>query len=217
MFVAIQERVDKVTVPPDVGRIPNKILSGFSSFTSDQWKNWVIYYSLIAMGNILSTNILECWRHFVLACRILCSRQLTMEQVMLADALLLHFCRRTERIFGWKCVTPNMHLHCHLRSCIVDYGPLHGFWCYAYNGILGSMPNNNRSIEIQLTRRRVSYFLPNVQQICCAFWTSLSRTKYPWVCCRDDCFPRTLIRYVSQIHWNLILHLCSLSTVVMLH
>ena len=43
-----------------------------------------------------------------------------------------------------------------LRSCIVDYGPLHGFWCYAferYNGMLGSMPNNNRSIEIQLTSR----------------------------------------------------------------
>ena len=75
---------------------------------------------------------------------------------MLADSLLLHFCRRTERIFGWKSVTPNMHLHCHLRSCIIDYGPLHGFWCYAfecYNGVLGSMPNNNRSIEIQLTGR----------------------------------------------------------------
>ena len=63
--------MDKVTVPPDIGRISHKILSGFSSFTSDQWKNCVIYYSLIAMGNILSTNILECWHHFVLACRIL--------------------------------------------------------------------------------------------------------------------------------------------------
>ena len=49
-----------------------------------------------------------------------------------------------------------MHLHCHLRTCILDYGPLHGFWCFAferYNGILGSMPNNNRSIEMQLTGR----------------------------------------------------------------
>ena len=46
-----------------------------------------------------------------------------------------------------------MHLHSHLRSCIEDYGPLHGFWLYAferYNGILGSAPNNKRSIESQL-------------------------------------------------------------------
>ena len=46
-----------------------------------------------------------------------------------------------------------MHLHCHVKSCIEDYGPLHGFWLYAfehYNGILGSAPTNKRSIEIQL-------------------------------------------------------------------
>ena len=155
--MVIQERVDTLIVPSDIGRIPHTILSGFSSFTADQWKNWVMYYSLIALCDILllSNDVFECW-HFVLACRILCSKQLNMDQVMLGDALLLRFCRRTERLFGWQCVTPNMHLLCHLRSCIVDYGPLHSFWCYAferYNGILGYMPNNNRSIEIQLATR----------------------------------------------------------------
>ena len=121
--MVIQERVDTLIVPSDIGRIPYKMLSGFSSFTADQWKNWVMYYSLIALRDILSTDIFECWRHFVLACRILCSKQLNMDQVMLGDALL-RFYRRTERLFGWQCVTPNMQLHCHLRSCIVDYGPL---------------------------------------------------------------------------------------------
>ena len=167
-FLVVQERVDLITVPSDIGRIPYKIASGFASFTADQWKNWVIYYSLIAMRSMLSNDIFECWRHFVLACRILCSKQLSMEQILLADVLLLRFCQRTERIFGWKSITPNMHLHCHLRSCIVDYGPLHGFWCYAFerfNGILGSMPNNNRSVEIQLTGR----FLRESQSLCAQY------------------------------------------------
>ena len=47
-------------------------------------------------------------------------------------------------------------MHSHLLECIVDYGPLHGFWCFAFerfNGILGSMPNNNRSVEVQLMKR----------------------------------------------------------------
>lgn len=72
---------------------------------------------------------------------------------MIGDALLLQFCRRTERMFGKCCITPNMHMHCHLRKCTEDYGPLHGYWLYAferYNGILGAMPNNKKSIEIQL-------------------------------------------------------------------
>ncbi len=52
--------------------------------------------------------------------------------------------------------TPNMHLHCHLKECVLDYGPLHGFWCYPferYNGLLGGLPNNNKSIEAQLMNR----------------------------------------------------------------
>lgn len=48
-----------------------------------------------------------------------------------------------------------MHMHCHLRECMLDYGPLHSFWLYAferYNGILGAIPNNNHSIEIQMMK-----------------------------------------------------------------
>ena len=88
----IQQRVDSVTVPPDIGRIPHKIRTGFSSFTADQWKNWVLYFSLISMLDILGSDILECWRHCVQACRVLSSRQITIEKVLLGDAHLLQFC-----------------------------------------------------------------------------------------------------------------------------
>ena len=39
-FDLIQERINKIVSPPDIGRIPNKISSGFSSFPADQYKNW---------------------------------------------------------------------------------------------------------------------------------------------------------------------------------
>ena len=39
-FVSIQDRIDNIT-PPDLGRIPCKIQSGFSSFTAEQFKNWI--------------------------------------------------------------------------------------------------------------------------------------------------------------------------------
>ena len=47
-------------------------------------------------------------------------------------------------------------MHMHLKSCVLDYGPLHGFWLFAferYNGELGNIPNNNHSIEVQLMNR----------------------------------------------------------------
>ena len=155
-FSTIQKRVDRFKVPSDIGRIPYKIASGFSSFTADQFKNWIVYYSLVAMRGILTDAHLQCWTHFVLACRILVKFELTHADVLLADALLLQFCKRAERLYGKSVITPNMHLHCHLKECILDFGPIHSFWCFSferYNGILGDLPNNNRSIEVQVMNR----------------------------------------------------------------
>ena len=55
----IQNRVNSITVPSGIGRIPIKISSGFSKFTADQWKNWVLYFSVLAMRNITG-DVLEC-------------------------------------------------------------------------------------------------------------------------------------------------------------
>ena len=38
-----------------------------------------------------------------------------------------------------------------------DYGPAHTTWCFSFeccNGILGSMPNNNKSLDIEKTMIR---------------------------------------------------------------
>ena len=178
----IQDKINAFVVPSDIGRIPIKIQSGFSSFISDQWKNWSIYFSIVVLHDVLEQEVLECWRHFVLACRILCARHITLERVKLGDALLLQFYRRVERMFGKGCITPNMHLHCHLADCIIDYGPLHNFWCYPferYNGILGSLPNSNRSIESQLMQR----FLSENEILSCSFPDEFSDSFLP-------CFPK---------------------------
>ena len=158
-FEVIQKRVNSVVAPADIGRIPHKIHSGFASFTADQWKNWVNYYSLLCASDFLHGEDLECWRHFVLARRLLSSKELTKNDLQVSDTLLLRFCKRVERLYGKTSITPIMHMHAHLKSCIEDYGPCHAFWLYAferYNGILGSYPNNNRNIEVQLMNRFIS-------------------------------------------------------------
>ena len=144
-FSLIQNRLDRVIVPAGIGRIPIKIQSGFAAFTADQFKNWVLYYSVIGLHGILIDTDMECWKHFVHACRILCSKQITKQQVQLADALLLQFCKRTERQYGEESTSPSMHNMCHLKQCIFDHGPLHEFWLFPFerfNGMLGKIPNN---------------------------------------------------------------------------
>jgi hypothetical protein len=164
-FNLIQQRIDSCMAPPDIGRILQKVSSSFSSLTADQWKNWVVYFSILTLNDILTEDALQCWKYFSLACRMLSSKCISKAELKVADSLLLKFCTTTERMFGKNKITPNMHMHCHLKECIDDYGPCHTFWCYAferYNGILGSLPNNNKMIEVQLMRK----FLEEVQILC---------------------------------------------------
>ena len=117
-YEEIQTFVDSISVPSDVGRIPQKIQSGFSGFKADQFKNWINIYSIPSLYDILSQDSLECWRHFVLACRILCKHNLSRHDIDLADLLLVQFCRRVQHLYGEASITPNMHLHPHLKEVI---------------------------------------------------------------------------------------------------
>ena len=152
----MQQRVDDVEFPSTLGRLPNKIAISFGGFTADQWKTWTLIISLYALKGDLPEGHLKVWRSFVLACKILCCPFITTADVMKANVLLKKFCVDFEQLYGKERVTPNMHMHTHLCECVLDFGPIYAFWLFSferYNGIMGAFPTNNRSIEIQLTRK----------------------------------------------------------------
>lgn len=152
-FGSIQRLVDSFCVPKDIGRIPHKIASGFSGFKSDQWRSWTIIYSLVVLKPILPPQHYQMWRKYVEAVYLICRQSVSLVDLDKADALLVNFCKEFESLFGSQECTINMHLHCHLKECIMDYGPPYAFWVYAFercNGYLGQYPNNRKSIEFQL-------------------------------------------------------------------
>ena len=110
---------------------------------------------MYALYGILPDNHLRVWERFVLACRILCQPVISKEEILKADALIVNFCTRMEKLYGKEFLTCNMHLHCHLHSVLLDHGPVFGFWLFSferYNGQLGSTLTNNRSVEFQFMR-----------------------------------------------------------------
>lgn len=92
-FERIQEKISSFKTPLDIGRIPRKIETGFAA---DQFKNWTVLFSIQCLKDVLNSDGLECWRHFVLATQILCQHSLTETRIDLADILL----RRVERMYG---------------------------------------------------------------------------------------------------------------------
>ena len=155
----IQEKLDKIKAPSDVGRMPKKILNSYGGFTADQWKTFTTLFSIYAFYDILPQADFELWRQFVLACSFICSPVISEARALLAHTYILNFCKGLEQLYGKHRVTPNMHLHTHLVDYILDYGPVYSFWLFSferYNGIKGDYGTNQRSVEIQLMRKFTS-------------------------------------------------------------
>ena len=153
-FQNIQQKIEIMNVPLDVGRIPYRIESGMASLTADQWKTWTCLYSLYVLHDVLPKEHLNCWWLFVQACILIFQPVLTHKAIDKADEFFMEFCQVVENLYGTQSCTINLHLHCHLAKCLHDYGPVHSTWCFSferYNGILGGTPNNNRSLQVEKT------------------------------------------------------------------
>ena len=111
----MQDVMDGMRVPPFLGHIPHKVESKVSSLTADQWKNWVVVYSVPILHSVLTPEDLQCCSHFVEACSLL--PIVTIEDVNMGDEKLILFCNRYENLYGRSKCTPNMHLHLHLNEC----------------------------------------------------------------------------------------------------
>ena len=155
-FGSIQEKVDSFITPPEIGRIPLKISSSFAGFTAEQWRNWTLIYSLYSLKGILPPRHYSCWFLFVKATSLLCRRVISIEQLKKGDELLMEFCEAFQKLYGKEHYTVNLHLHGHLKQCILDFGPVYAFWLFPFerlNGILGSYHTNCHDISLQLMRR----------------------------------------------------------------
>jgi len=138
----MQIRANNIKMPADLGRVPNKIATGegFSGFTADQWKTFILVYATPLMWDLLSRSDREILANFVRACTLLIYRIIDNNMLNEAHDRLLKVGQLIEEHYGQQLITSNIHLSLHITECCRDYGPLYAFWCYSFermNGILG--------------------------------------------------------------------------------
>jgi hypothetical protein len=150
--------MSSIKVPSDISRIPSKIAQGsegFSRFTADQWRIFYQVYAIPCMWDMLSHEDREIIFNFVSACNSLISRIVKQNDLDEAHDQLIIMAQLIERHYGLDLISSNIHLSLHIKQCCLDYGPPYAYWCYSFermNGLLGSYPTSNRSIEPELMR-----------------------------------------------------------------
>ena len=133
----IQSIIDNTPPPSDIGRIPLKIASRFAGFTADQWKSWCLIYSTLALRDILPEAHRSYWQSFIDCLSLWGQTIISRKEIEDGDLAMKDFLHKLEAIWGPKIATPNMHMHLHIKDCLLDYGPLYSFWCFSFERLNG--------------------------------------------------------------------------------
>ena len=167
----MQKRADMIKITSDLGRRPVRIATGdgFSSFTADMWKTFILVFATPITWDFLEEIDQKILAYFVRACIILTSRELQKRELNEAFTKLVEMNKLIEQKYGQEKISPNLHLCLHICECAIDYSPLSSFWCFSFermNGILGSYNNSKRNIEPELLQIMtenfsLKYFLSN--------------------------------------------------------
>ena len=88
----------------------------------------------------------------------------------------MEFCNKFQQLYGKSKCNINLHLHTHLKSCILDFGPVYSFWLFSFermNGILGAFHTNCHDVSLQLMRR-----FTQVNEYGCYYWPLEYRDEF---------------------------------------
>ncbi len=83
----------------------------------------------------------------------ICRRHITIDALEKGDDLLMQFCSMFEELYGKDKYTINIHLHGHIKECILDFGPIYSFWLFSFER---SYHTNCHDVSLQLMRRYTS-------------------------------------------------------------
>ena len=180
-FKVLEKRCKDLNVPRGIGRVLSSFQNKnkkadqpkkFKSLTAEEMMSFVVLYSDQLLFGLVDAQNYKMWKHFSFACRGSSARLLYKEDIPRLQESYFQFLVLFEKLYPDDCV-PNMHLGHESFLSLLDYGPNHTSWCFAFermNGILGKVHLNNKAIQLTIHNSFVSAQQCNI--------TTLSR-RYP--------------------------------------
>ncbi|KAG1441082.1 hypothetical protein G6F55_013331 [Rhizopus delemar] len=135
----MQKEANDIILPAQYTPINQKIASDFSDLKADEWRTWCLALSPLLLKSRLPVRHKENWAKFVQACHIVCRPCITQNEATIAHKLFHEFVLGVAELYGPEMVTPNMHLHLHLKDSIQDFGPIYAFWLYGFERLNGDI------------------------------------------------------------------------------
>ena len=155
----IREDIGKTYLPSWLEHPPlNFGSASHGKLKADHWRTVCTVSLVITLTRVWTSasatdkekRLLDNFLHLVIAVDLASRRSMDTERANLFDSHMLHYLRTLRELFDHTLV-PNHHLSLHLSTCLLNFGPVHGWWAYPferYNGIIQRFNTNHKIGEI---------------------------------------------------------------------
>lgn len=172
--------VGTMVKPSWIGSVPTTLSSSGAKLKSDQWRlvgalylpvTLIRLWSEVVPGDDYSQHrraLLDMTMSLLSAIAVATSRETSAAN---ADEYMAHMTRYREQLLllfpSYKC-RPNHHMAMHLGEFLRMYGPVHGWWTFPFErmiGMLGRISTNYKQGKLQLSYTMLSLFLTSRRRV----------------------------------------------------
>ncbi|XP_036143289.1 uncharacterized protein LOC118645713 isoform X1 [Monomorium pharaonis] len=187
--------------PCEVTRTPQSILN-YTNYKANDWKNFILYYSLPCLSNLMKQEYIKHWFLFIYGLSIFLKTTITEEEFQLAETALHSFVKNTEMLYGKTFMKYNVHLLLHLPLFIKNYGSLWAWSAFPfehYNGVLKQLYHGTQFIPQQICK--LYYRLKYIQNQSIIFSDARCSTKSKnlYLKLMNECRVKNCIEYEDNL------------------
>lgn len=140
--------------PSEITRCPQSI-EVRKKWKGSEWRNFLLYYSLICFKKFMDKEHYEHWFLFVYSIQIFLKEKITAAQHSAASTAIRLFVLRIESLYGIQFMTFNVHILLHIPKSVHNFGAL---WAWStfpfehYNGVLKSLFKGTQYLPEQIVK-----------------------------------------------------------------
>ncbi|KAK3909656.1 Zinc finger protein 568 [Frankliniella fusca] len=137
----IDRRLLAITTTDDISRAPRS-LTERSDFRGHKWFNWVLFYSLPVLKNILPAIYLNHWSLLVHAIGLMMQNSVAKTELLYAGRYLKQFNQEIDLLYGSVHVTFSVHLLTHLENSVMNFAQPWTHSAFTYESFLGELKDS---------------------------------------------------------------------------
>ena len=144
----------RLTVPSWVSSVPAEFGStGSGKVKADQWRTLGTIHLPAAMAILWSMpdeghkQLLDVTFSLLSAIIVACSHVASQKHAEMYAQYMRNYVEGVKKLFPDLGLRPNHHLALHLHEYILQYGPMHSWWTFPFErliGIVQQIPNNGK-------------------------------------------------------------------------